>query len=73
MSAHVVLNLLNELRKRDKMRGLPSILSLFCNEFNKFNNTRARTLDSFYHVTYKLLKNKYLALKRHDFAIFYAK
>ena len=31
MSAHVLLNLLNELGKRDKMRGLPSILSLFCN------------------------------------------
>ena len=31
MSAHVLLNLLNELRKRDKMRGLPSILSLFRN------------------------------------------
>ena len=29
MSAHVLLNLLNELRKSDKMRGLPSILSLF--------------------------------------------
>ena len=28
MSAHVLLNLLNELGKRDKMRGLPSILSL---------------------------------------------
>ena len=41
MSAHVLLNLLNELGKRDRMRGLPSILSLFCNEFNKFNNTRA--------------------------------
>ena len=36
MSAHVLLNLFNELRKRDKMRGLPSILSLFRNEFNKF-------------------------------------
>ena len=35
MSAHVLLNLLNELGKRDKMRGLPSILSLFRNEFNK--------------------------------------
>ena len=30
------LNLLYELGKRDKMRGLPSILSLFRNEFNKF-------------------------------------
>ena len=28
MSAHVLLNLLNELGKRDKLRGLPSILSL---------------------------------------------
>ena len=48
MSAHVVLNLLNELGKRDQMRGLPSILSLFRNEFDKFNNTRARMLDSIY-------------------------
>ena len=51
MSVHVLLNLLNELGKRDKMRGLPSILSLFRNEFNKFNNTRARMLDSIYHMT----------------------
>ena len=29
MSAHVLLNLLNEIRKRDKMRGLPGILSRF--------------------------------------------
>ena len=29
MSVHVLLNLLNELGKRDKMRGLPSILSFF--------------------------------------------
>ena len=33
------------------MRGLPSILSLFRNEFNKFNNTRAQMLDSIYHMT----------------------
>ena len=46
MCAHVILNLLNELSKRDKMRGLSSILSLFRNEFNKFNNTGARMLDS---------------------------
>ena len=51
MSAHVLLNLLNELGKRDKMRGLLSILSLFRKEFNKFNNTRARMLDSIYHMT----------------------
>ena len=29
MSAHVLLNLLNELGKGDKMQGLPSILSFF--------------------------------------------
>ena len=29
MSAHVLLNLLNELGKRDKMRGLLSNLSFF--------------------------------------------
>ena len=46
MSAHVLLNLLNEFWQRDKMRGLSSILSHFRNEFNKFNNTRARMLDS---------------------------
>ena len=51
MSAHVLLNLLNELEKRDKMRGLPSILSLFRNEFNNFNNTRARIVDSIYQMT----------------------
>ena len=36
MSAHVLL-----LSKRDKMRGLRSILSLFCNNFNELNNTGA--------------------------------
>ena len=51
MSTHVLLNLLNELGKRDKMRGKPRILSLFHNEFNKFNNTRARMLDSIYHMS----------------------
>ena len=29
MSAHVLLNLFNKLRKRDKMRGLPGILIAF--------------------------------------------
>ena len=55
MSAYVLLNLLNKLEKRDKMRGLPSILSLFCKRFNKFNNTGAQMLDSIYHMTLKLL------------------
>ena len=59
MSAHVLLNLFNELGKRDKMRGLPSILSLFRNEFNKFNKTRARMLDSIYHMALITLKSRF--------------
>ena len=53
MSTHVLLNLLNELGKRDKIRGLPNILSLFGNKVNKFNNAGARILDSIYHMTQK--------------------
>ena len=68
MSAHVLLNLLNESGKRDKMRGLSSILSLFRNEFYKFNNTRARMLDSFYHMTLSHFCRK----KRYNFVIMYA-
>ena len=55
MGAHVLLNLLNELVIRDKMRGFQSILVLFPYEFNKFNNTEARMLDSVYHMTLKLI------------------
>ena len=55
MGAHVLLNLLFKLGKRDKMRGLPSILSLFRDEFNKFNKTRPRMLYSIYHMTLRLL------------------
>ena len=66
ISARVLLNLLNELGKRDKMRGLPSILSVFRNEFNKFNKTRARMLDDKY---FEILS---LASKRYDFVIMYA-
>ena len=51
MSTHVLLNLLNNLGKRDKMQGLPSIFSLFRNLISKFNNTRARMLCSIYHMT----------------------
>ena len=68
MSAHVLLNLLNELGKRDKMRGLPSILSLFRNEFNKFNDTRARMLDSIYHM----IKYHFCRKKCYNFVIMYA-
>ena len=54
MSAHVLLNLLNELEKRDKMRGLSSILSLFRNEFNKFKSTNVRfylSYDKYFEIS----------------------
>ena len=55
MSAHVLLNLLNEFGERDKMRGVSIIVSLFCNEFNKFNYTRARMFETIYHMSLRLL------------------
>ena len=55
MSAHALLIVLNELGKRDKIPDLPSILSLFRNKINQFNNTRARMLDSIYHMTLRIL------------------
>ena len=64
MSAHVLLNLLNELRKRDTMRGLQSILSSFRNKFNKFDNTGARVLDYIYHMTLRLLLNLISGVKK---------
>ena len=57
MGAHVLLNLSNELGKRDKMRDLSSILSLFCNEFNKF---RGRMFDSIYHMKFHFCREYFL-------------
>ena len=54
MSAHVLLNLLNELGKRDKKRSLSIILCLFRNKFNKVN-TGASLIDSIYHMPLRLL------------------
>ena len=59
MSAHALLNLVNKLGKSDKIQGLPSILSLLRNSFNKFNNTGARMLNSIDHI----YKNRILAIK----------
>ena len=56
MSAHVLLNLLNELGKRDKHEAC-RLFYRFRNEFNKFNNTRARMLDSIYHDIKIILKS----------------
>ena len=51
----MLIEFIKRVGERDKMRGLPNILSLFRNEFNKFNNTRARMLDSIYHMTLRIL------------------
>ena len=64
MRAHVLLDLLNALRKRDKMRGLTSISSLYRNEFNKFNNTGALMLVSIYHMTIKKYFKSHLRRER---------
>ena len=48
-SAHALLNLLNELGKEINAR-LAEHCIFFRNEFNKFNDTRARVLDSIYHM-----------------------
>ena len=63
MIAHVLLNLLYELRKKDKMLSVQSILSLFRNSFNKFNNMGTRMLDSIDHMPIKLLQNHILGMK----------
>ena len=69
MSAYVLLNLLKKLGKSDKMRVLTSILSLFCNQFNKFNSTRALMLDSFYHIDIITLKSHFWRKKCYNFII----
>ena len=48
MSVHVLLNLLNTLGKNDKMRGLPSILSLFRNEFNNYGLLLYKSVGFYY-------------------------
>ena len=60
MSIYVLMNLLNELRKSDKMQGLP--------ELNKFHNTGARMLDSIYHMTLLFLKNSIFGVKTSRFS-----
>ena len=53
------------------MQGLLSLLSLFRNESNKINETRALMLDSIYHMTLRLLKNLISGVKRYNFVNIY--
>ena len=49
------------------MGGLLSILTLFRMEFDKFNNAGAPMLDSVYHMTFKLCKNRTFVVKTSRF------
>ena len=73
MSAHVLLNLLNGLGEKIRCEALLSILSVFPNEFNKFNNTGARMQDSIYHMRLNRIllanpasKHRGFAIRKHD-------
>ena len=74
MSAHALLNSLNALGKQIRCEALPSILSVFPNEFNKFDNTGARMQDSIYHMTLKSIfisdfctkQSQDFAFRKHD-------
>ena len=73
MSAHVLLNLLNVLGKKIRREALPSILSVFLNKFNKFNNKGARMWGSIYHMTLKshfigkfCTKTSHFAIRKRD-------
>ena len=62
MSAHVLLNLLNELRKSNKMLGLQSLLSFFHNNFNKLNKTKSTNIRFYLSHDIKLLKTCFFLL-----------
>ena len=48
--APVFLNLIISLRKRDKMLGNPSVLSLFPNLLNKFNENTVTSREADYSI-----------------------
>ena len=60
MSACVLLNLLTELGKEIKCQACRALYLFFSTSFINFNNTRARMLDSIYHMT---LRNLFSAVK----------
>ena len=51
----LLLDLLNELGKSDIMRSLLSIVSLFRNEFNKYNDTGTRMFDFIYVKSFEFV------------------
>ena len=70
MSAHFLLNLFNELRKRDKMRGLPSILSLYA---MSLRNSIIQEHECYMLLSYDIKITLLIsAVKRYKFVISYA-
>ena len=67
MSAHVLLKLLNKLRKEIKCKACRAFYFFFCNEFNKFKNTRVRMLVSTIMMALELLINRSFGVKRSRF------
>ena len=51
----LLFDLLNELGKSDRMRSLLSIVSLFRNEFNKYNDTGTRMFDFIYVKSFEFV------------------
>ena len=64
MSVPVLLNFLNKFGKSNKFRGLQSILSLFRNKFNKYNDSGTQMLDLNYHMTLNNFKIMFFARTR---------
>ena len=55
ISAPVLLSLINELGGEIKCEACQAFYLFFRNKFTKSNSTRARMLDSIYHVTLRIL------------------
>ena len=60
MSAHVLMNLLNELSKTDKTLCYAKHFIAFRQVVNKLYNSRARMLDFINRTTLKIFKNRFL-------------
>ena len=66
MSAHVLLNLLNELRRKEiKFEAWRAFF--FHNGFNKLNKSEARMLGSIFHMTFKIILKSYFNEKTLEF------
>ena len=66
------IEFIKQVEEKRQNAQLAEHLFLFCNKLNKFNNTGAQIVDSFYHMTLELLKYSIFGMKAQDFAIFYA-